>query len=53
MLAGYELDPKLLTQRPGRLAMAGWLLTALMSLGIVAGLSAAGFVRDMSPSRWP
>ena len=49
LLAGYELDPALLTQRPGRLAMAGWLITVALSLAVVAGLQAAGLVRDYVP----
>jgi Kef-type K+ transport system membrane component KefB len=49
LLAGYELDPALLTQRPGRLAIAGWLITVALSLAVVAGLAAAGLVRDYVP----
>lgn len=49
LLAGYELDPVLLRQRPGRLAIAGWVLSALLSLGTVASLAAAGFVQDYVP----
>ena len=29
LLAGYELDPLLLRQRPGRLAITGWLMSAV------------------------
>jgi len=49
LLAGYELDPALLRQRPGRLAIAGWLISVVLSLAAVAGLDAAGFVRDYIP----
>jgi Kef-type K+ transport system membrane component KefB len=49
LLAGYELDPALFGQRPGRFAMAGWLISVLLSLGTVAGLAASGFVRDYVP----
>jgi len=49
LLAGYELDPALLRQRPGRLAIGGWLISVLLSLGAVAGLAATGFVRDYVP----
>jgi Kef-type K+ transport system membrane component KefB len=49
LLAGYELDPALLRQRPGRLAIAGWLTSVALSLGAVAGLAATGFVRDYVP----
>ena len=30
LLAGYELDPRLLRERPGRLAITGWLVTTAM-----------------------
>jgi Kef-type K+ transport system membrane component KefB len=49
LLAGYELDPVLLRQRAGRLAIAGWVLSVLLSLGTVAGLAAAGQVQDYVP----
>jgi Kef-type K+ transport system membrane component KefB len=49
LLAGYELDPVLLRQRPGRLAIAGWVVSVLLSLGSVAGLAAAGQVQDFVP----
>jgi Kef-type K+ transport system membrane component KefB len=48
-LAGYELDPGLLRQGPGLLAMIGWLMSAVIAVGVVAGLSAAGLVRDFVP----
>jgi Kef-type K+ transport system membrane component KefB len=49
LLAGYELDPALLRQRPGRLAVVGWVLSVVLSLAAVAGLHAAGFVVDYVP----
>jgi Kef-type K+ transport system membrane component KefB len=49
LLAGYELDPSLLRQRPGRLAMVGWVISAVIAVGAVGGLTAAGFVRDYVP----
>jgi Kef-type K+ transport system membrane component KefB len=49
LLAGYELEPALLRQRPGRLAIAGWLTSVALSLAAVAGLAASGFVRDYVP----
>ena len=30
LLAGYELDPGLLRQRPGTLAILGWLISAVL-----------------------
>src|SRR5271170_893071 len=40
LLAGYELDPKLLRQRPGKLAITGWLISAVLAVGVTAGLTA-------------
>ena len=49
LLAGYELDPQLLRQRPGELAIVGWLISAVLAVGVTAGLGAAGYVRDYVP----
>jgi len=49
LLAGYELDPALLRERAGRLAIAGWCISAVIAVGAVGGLTAAGFVRDYVP----
>jgi Kef-type K+ transport system membrane component KefB len=49
LLAGYELDPRLLRERPGRLAMAGWAVSAAISVGVTGLLTAAGYVRDFVP----
>ncbi len=49
LLAGYELDPRLLRQRPGRLAITGWVVTALLAVGVVAGLGSAGYIHDFVP----
>jgi Kef-type K+ transport system membrane component KefB len=49
LLAGYELDPLLLRQRPGRLAITGWLLSAVISVGVTAGLTAVGYIKDYVP----
>jgi Kef-type K+ transport system membrane component KefB len=49
LLAGYELDLDLFRERPGRLAMAGWLLTVALAAGLVGVLAAAGFVRAYVP----
>ena len=49
LLAGYELDPLLLRQRPGRLAIGGWLISAVIAVGVAAGLAAAGYVKDYVP----
>jgi Kef-type K+ transport system membrane component KefB len=49
LLAGYELDPMLLREQAGRLAMVGWLISAVLAVGVAAGLTAAGFIRDYVP----
>ena len=49
LLAGYELDPRLLRQQPGRLAIGGWLMSAAIAVGVTAGLTAAGYIRDYVP----
>jgi Kef-type K+ transport system membrane component KefB len=49
LLAGYELDPQLLRQRPGQLAILGWLISAGLAVGVTAGLGAAGYIRDYVP----
>jgi Kef-type K+ transport system membrane component KefB len=49
LLAGYELDPRLLRERAGKLAIGGWACSAVIAVGIVAALGAIGFVRDFVP----
>jgi Kef-type K+ transport system membrane component KefB len=49
LLAGYELDPRLLRQEPGRLAIGGWLISAAIAVGVAAALTGAGYVRDYVP----
>ena len=49
LLAGYELDPGLLLRQPGKLAIRGWLISAGLAVGVAAGLTAAGYVKDYVP----
>jgi Kef-type K+ transport system membrane component KefB len=49
LLAGYELDPRLLRQRPGQLAAAGWVISALIAIGVTGALEAVGYIRDYVP----
>jgi Kef-type K+ transport system membrane component KefB len=49
LLAGYELDLHLFRERPGRLAMAGWLVTLVLAAAITGALEAVGFVRAFVP----
>ena len=48
-MAGYELDPWLVRERPGRLAIVAWLVTVAIAAAIVGVLAAAGFVRAYVP----
>ena len=49
LLAGYELDPAVLRQRPGELAIVGWLISAMLAVGVAAALTAAGYINDYVP----
>ena len=49
LLAGYELDLRLFRERPGRLAIAGWLVTVAVACGVVGLLELAGLVRAFVP----
>ena len=49
LLAGYELDPALLRMRAGKLAITGWLISAVLAVAVVAALATAGYIRDYVP----
>src|SRR5215471_19118798 len=49
LLAGYELDPRLLRAHAGRLAMIGWAISAVIAVGAVAILGSFGFLRAYVP----
>ena len=49
LLAGYELDPRLLREHPGKLAIGGWAISAVIAVAAVAALVSAGYVRDFVP----
>ena len=49
LMAGYELPPLLLRQRPGRLALRGWLVSVALSMVIVGVFEQTGFVHDFVP----
>jgi Kef-type K+ transport system membrane component KefB len=51
LLAGYELDPQLLRQRPGKLAILGWLISAVVAVGATARLGAAGYIKGLRAGR--
>lgn len=49
LLAGYELDPRLLRQEPGRRAITGWLISVVVAVGVASALTAAGYIKDYVP----
>jgi len=49
LLAGYELDPRLLRAHAGRLAIIGWVISAVIAVGTVAILGSFGFLRAFVP----
>jgi Kef-type K+ transport system membrane component KefB len=49
LLAGYELDLDHFAERSGRLAVAGWLISALVSIVVTGLLAAAGLVHAYVP----
>jgi Kef-type K+ transport system membrane component KefB len=49
LLAGYELDLRLLRAHPGRLAIIGWLISAVIAVGAVTILGSLGFLRAFVP----
>lgn len=46
LLAGYEVEPRLLRQQPGRLAVAGWLVSAVIAVAVVTVMASVSYVRD-------
>ena len=49
LLAGYELELDHFAERTGRLAVAGWLISALVSIVVTGLLAAAGLVHAYVP----
>ena len=49
LLAGYELELDHFRERSGRLAMAGWLISAVVSIVVTGLLAAAGLVHAFVP----
>ena len=52
LLAGYELDPRLLRQRPGQLAVAGWVISALIAIGVTGRWTPSVTYATTSRSPW-
>jgi Kef-type K+ transport system membrane component KefB len=44
LLAGFEIDPEMLFDRPGRLAVIAWVSAAVAAGAVVGGLTAVGYV---------
>jgi Kef-type K+ transport system membrane component KefB len=49
LLAGYELEPRLLREKAGRQALTSWVISAIAAVVIVGGLAALGFVQAFVP----
>ena len=49
LLAGYELELDHFRERSGRLAMTGWLVSAVVSIAVTGLLAAAGVVHAFVP----
>jgi Kef-type K+ transport system membrane component KefB len=49
LLAGYEVDLRLFGRPAGRRAIASWVTSAVLALGVVALLESAGLVRAFVP----
>ena len=49
LLAGYELELEHFRERSGRLALVGWLVSAVVSIAVTGMLAAAGFVDAFVP----
>jgi Kef-type K+ transport system membrane component KefB len=49
LLAGYELEPRLLRETAGRQALIAWTISAVAAALIVGGLAYIGFVRAFVP----
>jgi Kef-type K+ transport system membrane component KefB len=49
LLAGYELDLDHFRERAGRLAVVGWLISAVVAIVVTSVLAAVGFVHAFVP----
>ena len=52
LLAGYELELEHFRARTGRLAVAGWLISAVVSIVVTGLLAATGSCTPSSRWRW-
>ena len=44
LLAGFEIDPAMLFDRPGRLAVIAWVAALVLAVAVVGGLTVIGYV---------
>jgi Kef-type K+ transport system membrane component KefB len=49
LLAGYELDPRLLREKAGQQAILAWVISAVIAALVIGGLAAIGFVTAFVP----
>ena len=49
LLAGYELDPQLLREQAGRMAMFAWAVSAVLAVAAVAVLASVSYIHDFVP----
>lgn len=49
LLAGYELDPRLLREKAGRQAFLAWAVSAVVAVAVVGGLAVTGVVQAFVP----
>ncbi len=49
LLAGHELDPRLLREKAGKQALLGWGISAIIAVLVVGGLEYLGFVKAFLP----
>jgi len=49
LLAGYEIDPRIMVARAGRLALTAWVIAAIVAGAVVGGLDAIGYVDAFVP----
>jgi Kef-type K+ transport system membrane component KefB len=49
LLAGYELDPTLLRERSGKLAIVAWVISIVLAIATVGALELAGLVKAFVP----
>ncbi len=49
LMAGFEIDPRVIVQRPGQLAVAGWVVSLVLSVLVVGLLARTGYVHAFVP----